>query len=544
VLPYKLIHADIILFEIEDAKTGGATVAKRKSKNSANEQGQKTIKKVLIANRGEIAVRVIRACRDLGINSVAVYSEADRTSLHVRYADEAVFIGPPAPRESYLVAEKIIEAAKKTGADAIHPGYGFLSERSFFSQMCQDEGIIFIGPPPSAIDTMGDKQTARETVRKAGVPVVPGTTPGMRDDEILALAPSFGFPLLVKATAGGGGKGMRAVLKEEDLKEAIAGARREAESAFGNGDVYVEKLLVGARHIEFQVLADTHGNTIHLGERECSIQRRHQKLVEESPSIVLDQDPSLRQRMGDMAVKAAQSVGYVNAGTIECLVDKDKNFYFLEMNTRLQVEHPVTELVTGIDLVKEQIRIARGRRMGPTQSFMNPTGWAIECRVNAEDPYNNFMPSVGKITSLNVPTGPGVRVDSGVYGGYEITPYYDSMIAKLICWGEDRGEAILRMRRALEEYTIMGVKHNIPFHQNLMNSFSFIAGMFDTKFVEERFSMTTYEEAPSEDELETSAIAATLFAHRQRQLASQVVSRGERDTSNWKWVGRWERMHR
>ncbi len=519
-------------------------MAKRKSKNAANEPGQKTIKKILIANRGEIAVRVIRACRDLGINSVAVYSEADRTSLHVRYADEAVFIGPPAPRESYLVAEKIIEAAKKTGADAIHPGYGFLSERSFFSQMCADEGIIFIGPPPSAIDTMGDKQTARETVRKAGVPVVPGTTPGMRDDEILAIAPTFGFPLLVKATAGGGGKGMRAVLKEEDLKEAIAGARREAESAFGNGDVYVEKMLVGARHIEFQVLADMHGNTIHLGERECSIQRRHQKLVEESPSIVLDQDPSLRQRMGDMAVKAAQAVNYVNAGTIECLVDKDKNFYFLEMNTRLQVEHPVTELVTGIDLVKEQIRIARGRRMGPTQSFLNPTGWAIECRVNAEDPYNNFMPSVGKITSLNVPTGPGVRVDSGVYGGYEITPYYDSMIAKLICWGEDRGEAILRMRRALEEYTIMGVKHNIPFHQNLMNSFSFIAGMFDTKFVEERFSMTTYEEAPSEDELETSAIAATLFAHRQRQLASQVVTRGERDTSNWKWVGRWERMHR
>jgi acetyl-CoA carboxylase biotin carboxylase subunit len=473
-----------------------------------------------------------------------VYSEADRTSLHVRYADEAVFIGPPAPRESYLVAEKIIEAAKKTGADAIHPGYGFLSERSFFAQMCADEGIIFIGPPPSAIDSMGDKQTAREIVRKAGVPFVPGTTPGMRDDEILHIAPSVGFPLLVKATAGGGGKGMRSVYKVEDLRDAIAGARREAESAFGNGDVYVEKQLVGARHIEFQVLADTHGNTIHLGERECSIQRRHQKLVEESPSIVLDQDPSLRQRMGDMAVKAAQSVGYVNAGTIECLVDKDKNFYFLEMNTRLQVEHPVTELVTGIDLVKEQIRIARGRRMGPTQNFMNPTGWAIECRVNAEDPYNNFMPSVGKITTLNVPTGPGVRVDSGVYGGSEITPYYDSMIAKLICWGEDRGEAILRMRRALEEYTIMGVKHNIPFHQNLMNSFSFIAGMFDTKFVEERFSMTTYEEAPSEDELETAAIAATLFAHRQRQLASQVVTRGERDTSNWKWVGRWERMHR
>ncbi len=505
---------------------------------------QRTIKKILIANRGEIAVRVIRACRDLGIQTVAVYSDADRTSLHVRYADEAVYLGPPPPRESYLIAEKIIQAAKKTGADAIHPGYGFLSEREFFSQMCQDEGVIFIGPGPHAIATMGDKQTARETVKKAGVPVVPGTEPGMRDDELLDIAPTFGFPVLIKATAGGGGKGMRAVYKAEDLKESIASARREAESAFGNGDVYVEKLLVGARHIEFQVLADMHGNTIHLGERECSIQRRHQKLVEESPSVVLEQDPDLRRRMGEMAVKAAQSVGYVNAGTIECLVDKDRNFYFLEMNTRLQVEHPVTELVTGVDLVKEQIRIARGRRMTHTESFLTPRGHAIECRVNAEDPYSNFMPSIGKISTLIPPTGPGVRVDSGVYAGYEITPYYDSMIAKLICWGEDRSEAILRMRRALDEYTIMGVKHNIPFHQNLMSSFSFMAGKFDTKWVEEHFSMDIYEDAPTEQELETAAIAATLYAHRQRQLASQVVTRNERDTSNWKWVGRYERMHR
>lgn len=503
---------------------------------------QQKIKKILVANRGEIAVRIIRACRDLGIQTVAVYSDADRASLHVRYADEAVHIGPPQPRESYLVADKILAAAKKTGADAIHPGYGFLSERSFFSQACQDAGIIFIGPGPKAIDTMGDKQSARETVKKAGVPVVPGTEPGMTDDEIMALAPTIGFPLLVKATAGGGGKGMRSVHNIGELPDALASARREAESAFGNGEVYVEKLLIGARHIEFQILADMHGNTIHLGERECSIQRRHQKLVEEAPSIFVD--PDLRRRMGDMAVKAAEAVGYVNAGTIECLVDKDKNFYFLEMNTRLQVEHPVTELVTGLDLVKEQIRIARGRRMGPTHSVLEPKGWAIECRINAEDPYNNFIPSIGTISTLNIPTGPGVRVDSGVYSGYEISPYYDSMIAKLICWGEDRGEAILRMRRALEEYTIMGVKHNIPFHQNLMNSFSFIAGMFDTKFVEERFSMTTYEEAPNDEELETAAIAATLFAHRQRQLASQVVTRGERDTSNWKWVGRWERMHR
>lgn len=507
-----------------------------------SEQSQHKVTKILVANRGEIAIRVIRACRDLGIPTVAVYSDADRAALHVRYADEAMNIGAPPPRESYLRIEKILEAAKKSGADAIHPGYGFLSERANFAQAVADEGLIFIGPPASAIATMGDKQTARETVKKAGVPVVPGTEPGLHDDEIIIAAEKIGYPLLVKATAGGGGKGMRAVSNAKDLPDALASARREAESAFGNGEVYIEKLLVGARHIEFQILADTHGNTIHLGERECSIQRRHQKLVEEAPSVFVDED--LRRRMGDMAVKAAQAVGYVNAGTIECLVDQDKNFYFLEMNTRLQVEHPVTELVTGVDLVKEQIRIARGRRMGPAESFLEPKGWAIECRVNAEDPYNNFMPSIGKITTLMTPTGPGVRVDSGVYSGYEITPYYDSMISKLICWGETRSEAVLRMRRALEEYTIMGVKHNIPFHINLLNSFSFIAGKFDTKFVEERFSMTTYEESPSDADLETAAIIATLYTHRKRQLASQVVAPGKRDTSNWKWVARWERMHK
>ncbi|MBL8146470.1 MAG: acetyl-CoA carboxylase biotin carboxylase subunit [Anaerolineae bacterium] len=500
------------------------------------------INKILIANRGEIAVRVIRACRELGIETVAVYSEADRTALHVRYADEAVLIGPPAPRESYLKIETILDVARRTGADAIHPGYGFLSEREEFAQACQDEGIVFIGPPASAIATMGDKQAARATVMKVGVPVVPGSEPGMHDDDILAIASQIGFPIMVKAAAGGGGKGMRAVHKAEDLPNALASARREAESAFGDGSVYVEKMIEGARHIEFQVLADTHGNTIHLGERECSIQRRHQKLVEESPSPFMDDD--LRQRMGEMAVRAAEAVGYVNAGTIECLVDKDKNFYFMEMNTRLQVEHPVTELVTGVDLVKEQIRIARGRRMGPAESFLHPKGWAIECRINAEDPYNNFMPSVGPITTLLTPSGPGVRVDSGVYRGFEISPYYDSMIAKLITWGDDRAEAMLRMRRALGEFIIMGVRHNIPFHINLLNSFSFIAGRIDTKFVEERFAMDVYESSPPAEELEAAAIAATLFAHRRAQLASQVVTRNERDTSNWKWVSRWERMSR
>jgi acetyl-CoA carboxylase, biotin carboxylase subunit len=509
----------------------------------SDQPAQRNITKILIANRGEIAVRVIRACRDLGIATVAVYSDADRASLHVRYAHEAVHIGPPAPRESYLRMDKILEAAKKTGADAIHPGYGFLAENADFAQACADEGIIFIGPSPYAIETMGNKQTARETVKRAGVPVVPGTEPGMSDDDILTLAESqIGFPLMVKAAAGGGGKGMRAVYKAEDLPAALATARREAESAFGDGRVYVEKLLVGARHIEFQILADMHGNVVHLGERECSIQRRHQKLVEEAPSPFLDMD--LRRRMGDMAIAAAKAVNYVNAGTIECLVDKDRNFYFLEMNTRLQVEHPVTELVTGLDLVKEQIRIARGRRMGPTESILEPKGWAIECRINAEDPYNNFIPSVGTISTLITPTGPGVRVDSGVYAGYEITPYYDSMIAKLICSGETRSEAMLRMRRALAEYTIMGLKHNIPFHLNLLNSFSFIAGKFDTKFVEERFSMDTYEAEVTEAELEAAAIAATLVAHRNKQLAAQSVAPNNRDVSNWKWLARFERMER
>jgi acetyl-CoA carboxylase, biotin carboxylase subunit len=500
------------------------------------------IKKVLIANRGEIAVRIIRACRDLGIPTVAVYSESDRDALHVRYADEAIHIGPPAPRESYLRIDKIIEAVRKTGADAVHPGYGFLAENPDFARACEGEDIIFIGPSPEAIATMGDKQAARETVAKAGVPLVPGTPEGLRDDEIMAAAHEIGFPLMVKAAAGGGGKGMRTVYAEADLPEALAAARREAESAFGDGRVYLEKFLVGARHIEFQILADSHGNTVHLGERECSIQRRHQKLVEEAPSIIVDDD--LRRRMGDAAIAAAQAVGYVNAGTIEYMVDQNKNFYFLEMNTRLQVEHPVTELITGVDLVKEQIRIARGRRMGPTENVMQPKGWAIECRINAEDPYNNFLPSVGAITTLITPTGPGVRVDSGVYSGFEITPYYDSMIAKLICWGETRSEAMLRMRRALSEYSIMGLKHNIPFHLNLLNSFSFIAGKVDTKFVEERFSMDTYEEPPSDSELEAAAIAATLVAHRNRQLASQVVQAGKRDASNWKWFTRYERMRR
>jgi len=499
--------------------------------------------KVLIANRGEIAVRIIRACRELGVQAVAVYSDADRSALHVRLADEAYPIGPAPARESYLRGDRILQVARQCGAGAIHPGYGFLAEREDFARSVEQAGLVFIGPRPSAIAAMGDKAVARATVASAGVPVVPGTEGegDLSDEEIVNVAPSIGFPLLVKATAGGGGKGMREVRTAEDLPGLLHAARREAEAAFGDGNVYLEKLVPSARHIEFQIMADSHGNVIHLGERECSLQRRHQKLLEEAPSPALDDD--LRQKMGNLACAAARAVDYLNAGTIEFLVDSDGAFYFLEMNTRLQVEHPVTELITGVDIVKEQLRIARGRKLRYTQDDIRFNGWAIECRINAEDPYNNFLPSTGRLELIIPPTGPGVRVDTGVYPGFEISPYYDSMISKLLVWGETRGEAVLRMRRALEEYKILGVKTNIPFHQTLMDSTRFMAGQFDTRFVEERFSMEGAEEGrPRQPEI--AAILGTLVAHRQRQLASQIVRRGERDTSNWKWVGRWERMHR
>ena len=500
-------------------------------------------KKVLIANRGEIAVRIIRACRELGIDTVAVYSEADRRALHVRYADEAYLLGPAPSRESYLRADKIIDIARKCGADGVHPGYGFLAEREDFAADCADAGITFIGPRPSAIAAMGDKAEARATVIKAGVPVVPGTEDvgNLSDEELLAKAPQIGFPLLIKATAGGGGKGMREVESLEEMPTLLQSARREAESAFGDGNVYLEKLLENARHIEIQIMADTHGNVIHLGERECSIQRRHQKLLEEAPSPALDKE--LRDQMGSVAVKAAQAVDYANAGTIEFLLDKDNNYYFLEMNTRLQVEHPVTELVTGIDIVKEQLRVARGRTLSYKQEDVVLNGHAIECRINAEDPYNNFLPSTGRITHSLLPTGPGVRVDTGVYPGFEITPFYDPMIAKLIVWGETRAQAILRMRRALEEYRVVGVRTNIPFHQTLMDSHRFMGGQYDTRFVEERFSMETAGET-REKNTEIAAILATLVAHRETERSANIVNRNERDASNWKWVGRWERMHR
>lgn len=501
--------------------------------------------KVLIANRGEIAVRIIRACRELGMQSVAVYSDADRQALHVRYADEAYRLGPAHSRESYLRADRIIEIALKSGAKAVHPGYGFLAERADFAEACQDAGLAFIGPKASSISAMGDKAVARATVASAGVPVVPGTEGegGLGDDELLAVAPQIGFPLLIKATAGGGGKGMREVSSQEEMPALLHSARREAEAAFGDGNVYLEKLVEGARHIEIQILADTFGNTIYLGERECSLQRRHQKLLEEAPSPFVGEDDDLRKKMGEVAVRAAQAVGYINAGTIEFLVDKDKNFYFLEMNTRLQVEHPVTELITGIDIVKEQMRIARRRPMRYTQKDVRLNGWAIECRINAEDPFNDFLPSTGQITLIQPPNGPGVRIDTGVFPGFEVSPYYDSLISKLVVWGETRAEAILRMRRALAEYILIGVHTNIPFHQNLMDSTRFMAGQFDTRFIEQRFSMESAE-VSRDDQVQLAAILATLVAHRAAQHAANIVQSGARSTSSWKTYARWKRLQR
>ena len=497
--------------------------------------------KVLVANRGEIAVRVLRACRELGLETVAVFSEVDRKALHVRFADQAYHIGPAPASESYLRMEKLIEAAKKSGAQAIHPGYGFLSENAEFAQLCADEGITFIGPSPAAIRKMGDKGIARATMQAAGVPVVPGTfgDEALSDDELIAEAHKIGVPLMVKATAGGGGKGMRTVEDLADLPDALAAARREAKAAFGDDTVYIEKRIDGARHIEVQVLADQYGHVVHLGERECSIQRRHQKLLEESPSPFVGDDEEFRQKLGMVGVQAARAVNYVNAGTVECLVDKEKNFYFLEMNTRLQVEHPVTEMVTGVDIVVQQLRIAKGKRLPFELENLTMRGAAIECRVNAEDAFNQFMPAAGTLTAHDVPTGPGVRVDTGVFGGYTVTPYYDPMIAKLVCWGETRRQAIMRMRRALNEYRILGIVSNIPFHQNLLKDERFLAGDFDTRFVEDRFTMERTAEG-MRPHPEIAAIVATLVAHEQTERAARI-DRGCRDgQSGWKRAGGWK----
>ncbi len=437
--------------------------------------------KILIANRGEIALRVIRTCREMGIKTVAVYSTADRESLHVRFADEAVCIGPPPGKESYLSMPNIISAAEITNADAIHPGYGFLSENSRFSQICTDHGIKFIGPTPYMIDCMGDKATAKATMRKAGVPCVPGSD-GLLDNlkQALECARDIGYPVMIKATAGGGGKGMRIIRSDAEMEEQWDKARAEAGAAFGNDGMYMEKFIEEPRHIEIQVAGDQFGKVCHLSERDCSIQRRHQKLVEETPSPFMDDD--LRQRMGDAAIKAASAISYEGVGTIEFLVDKHKNFYFMEMNTRIQVEHPITEEVINYDLIKEQIKIAAGIPISGKNYF--PEKHAIECRINAEDPYNDFRPSPGKITNYHSPGGHGVRVDTHVYAGYTIPPYYDSMIAKLIVVHQTREEAIDKMLRALQEYVIEGVKTTLPFHIQLMQDENFRKGNYTTKFLE------------------------------------------------------------
>ncbi|MCX7985026.1 MAG: acetyl-CoA carboxylase biotin carboxylase subunit [Bacteroidetes bacterium] len=437
--------------------------------------------KILIANRGEIALRIIRAARELGIKTVAVYSEADRDSLHVRFADEAVCIGPPPSKESYLKIPQLIAAAEITNADAIHPGYGFLSENASFAEICASSGITFIGPHPDAIAAMGDKALAKETMKKAGVPVVPGSDGVITDvQEAQKIAKEIGFPIIIKATAGGGGRGMRIVQNADELENAFLTASHEAESAFGNPSVYIEKYIEEPRHVEIQVMGDKYGTVVHFGERDCSIQRRHQKLVEESPSPALT--PELREAMGAAAVKGAKSVKYLGAGTIEFLLDKHKNFYFMEMNTRIQVEHPVTEEVYGVDLVKLQIQVVAGEKL--KRQTLKPQWHAIECRINAEDPSVGFRPSPGKITSLHFPAGFGIRVDSHIYEGYVIPPYYDSLIAKLIVKGKNREEAITRMAGALDEFVIEGVKTTIPFHKKLMLNERFRSGNFDTKFIE------------------------------------------------------------
>ncbi|WP_297092623.1 acetyl-CoA carboxylase biotin carboxylase subunit [uncultured Draconibacterium sp.] len=441
------------------------------------------IKKILIANRGEIAIRVMRTCRELDIETVAIYSEADRTSLHVRYSHEAYYVGKAPSSESYLNVDKIIEIAKESGADAIHPGYGFLSENAEFARRCTNEGIIFIGPSPEVIIQMGDKIQARDAMTKAGIPVVPGTDGEIKtEDEALEVIKSIGLPVMIKASAGGGGKGMRLVKNESEVVSAVRAARSEAKAAFGDDAVYIEKYITSPHHIEFQILADQHGNTVHLFERECSVQRRHQKMIEETPSPLMTQE--LRDEMGKAAVEAAKAVNYVGAGTIEFLVDNDLNYYFLEMNTRLQVEHPITERVTGIDLVKQQIYVAEGRKLEFGQSDLKQKGHAIECRVYAEDPDNNFMPSAGKVHKISAPLGLGVRTDGYVYEGYEIPIYYDPMISKLIVWGKTRDEAIARMRRALYEYKITGVKTSIKMLERVMNNKNFISGNYDTHFIE------------------------------------------------------------
>ena len=494
--------------------------------------------KILIANRGEIAVRLIRACRDLGVSPVAVYSEADRQALHVRLADEAYFIGESPASQSYLVGEKIIDAARRSGADAIHPGYGFLSEREWFARAVAEAGIKFIGPSPESIELMGDKTNARVAAVRAGAPIVPGATEPLADEaEARKVAAEIGYPVMLKASAGGGGKGMRIVRSAEEIGAAFQMAGAEALSAFGDPSVYLEKAIERPRHIEIQVVADEYGNVIHLGERECSIQRRHQKVIEECPASF--NDPDLRARMGEAAVKISRAANYYSVGTIEFLVDAQRNFYFLEMNTRLQVEHPVTELVTGIDLAQEQIRIAAGEKLTIKQEDVRWEGSAIECRVYAEDPDQNFLPSPGRITRLSVPSGPGVRDDSGVYEGWEVPLFYDPMISKLAAWGATRDAAIARMKRALGEYHVGGIRTTIPFFLSVLDDDEFARGEIDTgyiaRFLERRKAKDVAQNDGDDARIAAAIVAAINFTKQSKAIAASAPA--ER-ASKWKLAGR------
>jgi acetyl-CoA carboxylase biotin carboxylase subunit len=499
-------------------------------------KGGALFKKVLVANRGEIAIRIIRACRELGAKAVAVYSEEDAESLHVHYADECYCIGPAESAQSYLNIEKIIEVAKKARCEAIHPGYGFLSQIPAFSQACDENGIVFIGPSSEVLRKMGNKVEARRVAAEAHVPVIPGSLkPAKSVEEALETAEKVGYPVLVKAVFGGGGKGMRIVKDREEMCRTLEIAAMEAESSFGSSEIYVEKFLPKARHIEFQILADKKGKIVHLGERECSIQRRYQKLIEETPSPFMTEQ--LRKEMGSAAVKIAKTVNYVNAGTVEFLVDKDRNYYFLEFNTRLQVEHLITEMVTGIDIVKAQIKIAAEEELEFSQRDIKLRGHAINCRINAEDPYNNFMPSPGTVTKLHLPGGPGVRVDTHLYSGCNISVYYDPLIAKLAVWGLNRNESVQRMKNALREFIVEGIKTTIPFHKNILEDKDFLKGEIHINFVDERISKLLPEKALSDEE--AAAVIAFLADQIGRAGAHAVIPRREhKAVSLWKVAGR------
>ena len=490
--------------------------------------------KILIANRGEIALRVIRACREMGIKSVAVYSDADARAPHVRAANEAVHIGAAPASESYLCGDRIIDAAKRIGAEAIHPGYGFLSEREWFARAVRDAGLVFIGPPPEAIAAMGSKTAARQLAIAANVPIVPGTTEPLSDaDEARRIASHFGYPVLLKAAAGGGGKGMRVVREPGEMDRALETARREAKNAFGDDAVYVEKYIVGPRHVEIQVLGDQHGTMLSLNERECSVQRRHQKMLEEAPSVAVS--PELRRAMGETAVRAACAAGYVNAGTCEFLLDAEGRFYFLEMNTRLQVEHPVTELVTGIDLVQWQIRIADGERLPFRQDEIVPRGWAIECRITSEDPANGFLPSTGTVSYLHVPSGPGVRWDGGIEVGSDIGLFYDPMLAKLIVHAPTREAAVARMHRALLELTIEGVESSRDFHLRLLEDAEFRAGAIEIQWLERRLESIIHAPAP-QSATRMAALAAALLADEDRRAPTRVTAAPDSAQASDAWL--------